>query len=212
MSTDWYYTKNDEKYGPFELSQIADLVRSGAIDNNTLVWNEEIEEWKPAHTALPDVQEMPPPIPNDSGNKSSNSKNTNPSGGSQLSSILLQVTAILCGFMHLIFVWNLTMDAAFGVRPLSVVLSIIAITGDFILHKKPSFARWFILIGAGITALIVSINYPSLSDPVRVLDSGEWVMRDYGSMMIPVIIFTSAQIILLFVYRYQVNSYGVSSS
>lgn len=213
MSKDWYYTKDNEKYGPFEANQIIDLIRSGALNYNTLVWNEGIEEWKPAHIALPDVQEMPPSIPKNADNESSDREPATSPEESQPSSIhILQVIAVVCGFGHLLFVWVLTQDAAVLIRPFFVVLAVTSIVGDFILHKKPSLARWLILIGTVITTLIILAQYPSLSDPVRVRDSGEWVMRDYGSMMIAVLIFTSAQIGLLFIHRQRVNSHEASSS
>ena len=44
----WYYASGNERQGPCEEAQIADLIRSGAIRRETLVWAQGMGDWKAA--------------------------------------------------------------------------------------------------------------------------------------------------------------------
>ncbi|PWU15656.1 MAG: hypothetical protein C5B50_15115 [Verrucomicrobia bacterium] len=61
---EWYYATDNQQRGPVAESQLDDLLRSGAVDRNTLVWRAGMDEWKPMHSArsLPPVslQNAPP--------------------------------------------------------------------------------------------------------------------------------------------------------
>lgn len=44
-STEWYYTFDDEKYGPFTQDKIKNFLEVGTINSETLVWNKSLTEW-----------------------------------------------------------------------------------------------------------------------------------------------------------------------
>lgn len=49
----WYYLSGNERKGPITEQQITDLVKSGVVDRNTMVWREGFSEWlKTEDTAL----------------------------------------------------------------------------------------------------------------------------------------------------------------
>lgn len=56
----WYYVENGQQAGPVEESQLAELVQSGKLRGDTLVWHEGMAAWqpfsmvKPAGITLPD--------------------------------------------------------------------------------------------------------------------------------------------------------------
>jgi len=43
----WYYSSGNEKVGPVELTEIASLISSGTITNDTLLWKDGMPDWKP---------------------------------------------------------------------------------------------------------------------------------------------------------------------
>jgi len=57
----WYYVENGQQAGPVEESQLAELVQSGKLRGDTLVWHEGMAAWqafstlKPAEIILPDA-------------------------------------------------------------------------------------------------------------------------------------------------------------
>jgi uncharacterized RDD family membrane protein YckC len=51
----WYYADGNKKVGPFTEIEIDQFVLEGKITPNTLVWNEEIQEWKPYKTLHEDT-------------------------------------------------------------------------------------------------------------------------------------------------------------
>lgn len=46
----WFYAKGSEKIGPIEEGAFADLVKSGQVTSETLVWKEGQKDWKPYRT------------------------------------------------------------------------------------------------------------------------------------------------------------------
>ena len=45
----WFYSLNSETLGPVVEEKIAELLKGGQIDSNTLVWQEAMTEWQPLH-------------------------------------------------------------------------------------------------------------------------------------------------------------------
>src|ERR1051325_5416789 len=57
--SDWYYEKNGKQEGPIQGSELAGLLKSGAVTPTTLVWTDGLAEWK----WISDVADLlPPPI------------------------------------------------------------------------------------------------------------------------------------------------------
>jgi hypothetical protein len=46
--TDWFYAQGTTQLGPVSLSSLIDLLRSGALNANDLVWRDGMAEWTPA--------------------------------------------------------------------------------------------------------------------------------------------------------------------
>jgi uncharacterized RDD family membrane protein YckC len=60
FSMKWYYAENGKQMGPVEESALDDLVRSGVVRDNTLVWREGMANWQP-HQAVRSAAVAPPP-------------------------------------------------------------------------------------------------------------------------------------------------------
>ncbi len=43
----WYYGADNQQFGPYTDEQIQELITSGAIGSNTLVWRQSMPEWIP---------------------------------------------------------------------------------------------------------------------------------------------------------------------
>lgn len=48
----WYYAENTERKGPFDQSAFDELVKSGKVTPETLVWREDLPDWKPFREAV----------------------------------------------------------------------------------------------------------------------------------------------------------------
>jgi hypothetical protein len=61
----WFYAINRERKGPVSEDEFRDLVHTGQVKHDTLVWNEEMENWEPyAKVQAASVTEViPPSIP-----------------------------------------------------------------------------------------------------------------------------------------------------
>ena len=59
---DWFYAVNDQQNGPVSEARLDELLRSGAINGDTLVWRKDLPGWQPLHIARP-----PPSPPPDGG-------------------------------------------------------------------------------------------------------------------------------------------------
>jgi uncharacterized RDD family membrane protein YckC len=57
----WYYADAGRQVGPVDETQLDDLVRSGAVRDDTLVWREGMANWQP-HSAVRGASQ-PSPIP-----------------------------------------------------------------------------------------------------------------------------------------------------
>ena len=70
MTQEWFYSKNEKKFGPFPSSKLLKLVLAGELLENDLVWNKALPNWVPAKKikGLFPKNEIsttatPPPIP-----------------------------------------------------------------------------------------------------------------------------------------------------
>ena len=52
---DWYAHLNNENKGPVTKDQLAQWIASGALTQETLVWQEGREDWEPANIAVPEL-------------------------------------------------------------------------------------------------------------------------------------------------------------
>lgn len=57
----WYYADAGRQVGPVEDAQLDDLVRSGAVRDDTLVWREGMASWQPHSAARGPVKPLPIP-------------------------------------------------------------------------------------------------------------------------------------------------------
>src|SRR5262245_9654746 len=60
---DWYYDTGGQQSGPVPDSQLDELVRSGVIQPETLVWRTGMPDWQPLHEARRDTRQAIPPAP-----------------------------------------------------------------------------------------------------------------------------------------------------
>lgn len=58
----WYYAEGGRQVGPIEESALDELVKSGAVRDDTLVWREGMPNWQP-HSAVRGVRVEPQPMP-----------------------------------------------------------------------------------------------------------------------------------------------------
>ncbi|MFN2621770.1 MAG: RDD family protein [Chthoniobacterales bacterium] len=49
----WYYAENTTRKGPFDETAFAELLKSGRITPDTLVWRENFADWKPYREVAP---------------------------------------------------------------------------------------------------------------------------------------------------------------
>lgn len=59
----WYYAQRDSAIGPVTWDQLGELLDTGVIDRDTLVWREGTEEWAKLRTLVGDLIVRPPPLP-----------------------------------------------------------------------------------------------------------------------------------------------------
>ena len=48
MAHEWYYARDDEKFGPFTREELQEHAESGKLARKDLVWRDGLAEWKPA--------------------------------------------------------------------------------------------------------------------------------------------------------------------
>jgi len=66
----WYYAQNEEQHGPVTFEQLQELVESGQVSANDLVWNPDMPDWKPAGSVkglAPEGAVQPPTLPKGGG-------------------------------------------------------------------------------------------------------------------------------------------------
>src|ERR1700748_2923326 len=59
----WYYADAGRQVGPVEDSQLDDLVRAGAVRDDTLVWHEGMPNWQSHASVRGPSRPAPPPPP-----------------------------------------------------------------------------------------------------------------------------------------------------
>ncbi len=71
MKAEWFYAKNKQKVGPVTEEQLKELVRSGELSRNDMVWKEGMAKWTEAgqveglFPAPANLTAGPPPLPPD---------------------------------------------------------------------------------------------------------------------------------------------------
>ena len=79
----WYYVRDQQQYGPVSKSELLDLIESGDLDRENLVWTSGMEDWQPARSAdelLTSIEsQSPPPVPA-TGTSETHSKDSDASG------------------------------------------------------------------------------------------------------------------------------------
>ncbi len=59
----WFYVAEGRRQGPVELSRLVELILSGTIPEDTLVWYAGRPDWIPACRIAEIAHELPPPLP-----------------------------------------------------------------------------------------------------------------------------------------------------
>ncbi|HXY38155.1 MAG TPA: DUF4339 domain-containing protein [Vicinamibacteria bacterium] len=59
----WFYVAEGRRQGPVELSRLVELILSGTIPEDTLVWYAGRPDWIPASRIAEIAHELPPPLP-----------------------------------------------------------------------------------------------------------------------------------------------------
>jgi uncharacterized RDD family membrane protein YckC len=49
----WYYAEDSNRKGPFDDTAFAELVKNGQVTSDTLVWREDLPDWKPYRDIVP---------------------------------------------------------------------------------------------------------------------------------------------------------------
>jgi len=57
-----YIQCNKEEYGPYKEDDILNMVKTGDLTKNDLVWHDELDDWQPLYTVLELPSKRPPPI------------------------------------------------------------------------------------------------------------------------------------------------------
>ncbi len=70
----WWYSKEGEKIGPETVEELLKLINSDALQRNTLVWTDGMDEWLEAQHVkeFESLFKGPPPLPSDSQSKENN--------------------------------------------------------------------------------------------------------------------------------------------
>ncbi|HEY1171172.1 MAG TPA: DUF4339 domain-containing protein [Verrucomicrobiae bacterium] len=60
---EWYYAEDKQQKGPVNAEQFAELVRTGIVKSETLVWREGMTNWQPYGQVVANVSGQIPPPP-----------------------------------------------------------------------------------------------------------------------------------------------------
>ena len=65
MEYQWFYAYNGQKNGPVDEVVLSELISSGKVNADTLVWNRSMKAWTPVSqvSAFAGVANVPPPMP-----------------------------------------------------------------------------------------------------------------------------------------------------
>ncbi|HSD27224.1 MAG TPA: DUF4339 domain-containing protein [Vicinamibacteria bacterium] len=59
----WFYVRDGRRLGPVETARLVDLVLSGEVQEEDLVWHSGLPEWLKAREVEEIRRELPPPVP-----------------------------------------------------------------------------------------------------------------------------------------------------
>jgi hypothetical protein len=59
----WFYVRDGRRLGPVETARLVDLVLSGEVQEEALVWHSGLPEWLRAREVEEIRRELPPPVP-----------------------------------------------------------------------------------------------------------------------------------------------------
>ncbi len=59
----WFYVAEGRRQGPVELSRLVELILSGTVPDDALVWYAGQPDWVPARRIAEIAKELPPPLP-----------------------------------------------------------------------------------------------------------------------------------------------------
>ena len=105
---DWFYGKDNSQHGPVSDLEIRNMVSSGKIDMDTIIWREGMTDWIP----MKDVPEFKP----ETGNLASTSPYSSPqtyAGQPPYAGAIptdgLSIAALVCGILAIVscYVWAL---------------------------------------------------------------------------------------------------------
>jgi hypothetical protein len=66
VTEEWFFAKDDEKFGPVSLERIRELAEEGTLQSSDLVWKEGMADWIPSSSVVelePEPKPDPPPLP-----------------------------------------------------------------------------------------------------------------------------------------------------
>lgn len=52
MSDEWYYSRDQQQYGPFLFDDLVEMAQKDVITKSDLLWKEDMDEWRPAETIV----------------------------------------------------------------------------------------------------------------------------------------------------------------
>ena len=61
INRQWFYVADDRQVGPVAQAELLRLLQTGVIPPETLVWAEDLDDWRPA-SAIPGLQTFPSPL------------------------------------------------------------------------------------------------------------------------------------------------------
>src|SRR5512132_30825 len=61
LRMDWFYVSDNQQRGPVAEAQMEELVQSGVVGPDTLVWRRGLGEWQPLHAVWSSGTSTPPP-------------------------------------------------------------------------------------------------------------------------------------------------------
>jgi len=63
----WFFAKDGQQHGPVTEDDLSDMLATGALSTDALVWTKEMKEWRPAKEveSLIHRDPLPPPLPID---------------------------------------------------------------------------------------------------------------------------------------------------
>ena len=63
----WFFARDGQQHGPVTEDDLSDMLATGALSTDALVWTQEMKEWRPAKEveSLIHRDSLPPPLPID---------------------------------------------------------------------------------------------------------------------------------------------------